>query len=125
MAAAVSDYTPVKVSRTKIKKGKKSLLLKLKPTFDILKWAGQKKIKNKILVGFALEDKNVKANAQKKLKEKNLDMIIANKPEAIGGDYSSLLIKTPFKPWHSLAKASKRTLSEKIISLIEKTENRV
>jgi phosphopantothenoylcysteine decarboxylase/phosphopantothenate--cysteine ligase len=126
MAAAVSDYTPVKVSRTKIKKGKKSLLLKLKPTFDILKWAGQKKIKNKkskiknkILVGFALEDKNVKANAQKKLKEKNLDMIIANKPEAIGGDYSSLLIKTPFKPWQSLAKASKRTLSEKIISLIE------
>jgi phosphopantothenoylcysteine decarboxylase/phosphopantothenate--cysteine ligase len=132
MAAAVSDYTPVKVSRTKIKKGKKSLLLKLKPTFDILKWAGEKKIKNqkskiknKILVGFALEDKNVKANAQKKLKEKNLDMIIANKPEAIGGDYCSLLIKTPFKPWQSLAKASKRTLSEKVISLIEKIENRV
>ena len=75
MAAAVADYTPVKISKTKIKKEKLKISLELEPTVDILKWAGKEKNK-KILVGFALEDKNLRANAEKKLIEKNLDMII-------------------------------------------------
>jgi phosphopantothenoylcysteine synthetase/decarboxylase len=128
MAAAVSDYTPVRVSRTKIKRSKKPLTIELKPTVDILKWAGEKKIKNKILVGFALEDKNIKTKAEKKLKEKNLALIIANKPSAIGEDCSSLLIKTPptlplgrkRRGWLAFQKEPKKLLAEKIIRLIEK-----
>ena len=41
MAAAVSDYAPAKTSKTKIKKRDKALTIKLKPTTDILKWAGR------------------------------------------------------------------------------------
>lgn len=78
MAAAVADYTPIKTSKEKIKKKTNSLVIELKPTVDILKEAGKKKKKKQILVGFALETENEKENALKKLKEKNLDMIVLN-----------------------------------------------
>jgi phosphopantothenoylcysteine decarboxylase/phosphopantothenate--cysteine ligase len=123
MAAAVSDYTPVKYSKTKVKKGKKGLSIKLEPTADILKWAGQQKIKNqkskiKIVVGFALEDKNLRANAEKKLKEKNLDMIIANSPAAISSDKADFDIKTASGRWLRLPSAKKQFLAKKIISIV-------
>ena len=54
--------------------------LSLKPTVDILKEMSQKKKKGQILVGFALETENGVANARRKLKEKNLDLIILNNP---------------------------------------------
>jgi phosphopantothenoylcysteine synthetase/decarboxylase len=125
MAAAVSDYTPVKYSKTKMKKGKKALTIKLKPTADILKWAGKQKLKTqnsklktKIVVGFALEDKNLKANAEKKLKEKNLDMIIANTPASIGSEKTQLFIKPAKSPWQKLKPATKQSVAKKIISLV-------
>ena len=43
MAAAVADYTPARPAGTKIKKTGKSMTIKLKPTTDILKWAGNQK----------------------------------------------------------------------------------
>jgi phosphopantothenoylcysteine synthetase/decarboxylase len=118
MAAAVSDYTPVKYSKTKMKKGKKALTIKLKPTADILKWAGKQKLKTKIVVGFALEDKNLKANAEKKLKEKNLDMIIANTPASIGKDVTALDIKIAAGRWQKLKLTTKQSVAKKIISLV-------
>ena len=121
MAAAVSDYTPIKISKTKIKKENKKLIIKLKPTTDILKWAGKNKKLGQIVVGFALEDKNLRKNAEKKLKNKNLDMIIANRPSAISADSSIVEIKLVRKKWLKLAKASKLTIAKKIIRLIEKT----
>ena len=99
MAAAVSDYKPAVHSKTKIKKEQTVLSLNLKPTQDILKWAGQNKKKGQILVGFALEDKNLLENAKKKLKSKNLDMIVANEPTAIGSDTSTVHIKTTTADW--------------------------
>ncbi|MFQ6036856.1 MAG: phosphopantothenoylcysteine decarboxylase, partial [Sedimentisphaerales bacterium] len=64
MAAAVADYTPVHPAKTKIRKSNKHLTIKLKPTADILKWAGKHKKKNQILVGFALEDKKLRERAE-------------------------------------------------------------
>jgi phosphopantothenoylcysteine decarboxylase/phosphopantothenate--cysteine ligase len=119
MAAAVSDYTPARQAKHKIKKNKESLTIKLKPTIDILKWAGKHKKKNQIIVGFALEEKNLRANAEKKLKEKNLDMIIANTPAAIGSDKASIQIKMPEQKWLKLPQASKTTIAKKIIALIK------
>ena len=119
MAAAVSDYTPVRVAKTKIKKGNKLLTIKLRPTTDILKWAGKHQKKNQIVVGFALEDRNVRARAEKKLKEKNLDMIIANTPAAIGAEKLTVQIKMPDSKWLKLARATKTTLAKKIITLVE------
>jgi len=128
MAAAVSDYTPKSPSGTKIKKDGKSITVKLKPTVDILGWAGkQKKLnsqrakeKRKIVVGFALEDKAVRARAEKKLKDKNLDMIVANSPAAIGADKSNVQIKAANSLWLEFQNATKSATANKIIRLTEK-----
>ena len=127
MAAAVADYTPVCPAKTKIKRGNKALTIKLKPTADILKWAGKhekvksKKAKSKrqIIVGFALEDKAIRTRAERKLKEKNLDMIIANTPAAIGAEKSTVQIKMPDSKWLKLARSTKTTIAQKIITLVE------
>ncbi len=120
MAAAVADYTPSRPAKTKIKKTGKALTIKLKPTTDILKWAGGHKRKNQIVIGFALEDKAVRSCAEKKLNEKNLDMIIANTPAAIGADKSTVQIKTPGSPWSTIENATKVTTAKSIIRLLEK-----
>jgi phosphopantothenoylcysteine decarboxylase/phosphopantothenate--cysteine ligase len=118
MAAAVADYTPAKKSKIKIQKSSKNLVIKLKPTTDILKWAGKNKRKDQLVVGFALEDKNIRLNAEKKLKEKNLDMIIANTPAEIGSDIASVQIKTPARKWLKLPSAGKIAVAKKIIDLL-------
>ena len=120
MAAAVADYTPVRPAKTKIKKEDKFLTIKLKPTTDILKWAGTHKKKRQIVVGFALEDKKLRERAERKLKDKNLDMIIANTPAAVGADRSTVQIKTPDSSWTKIENASKITTAKKIIKMIER-----
>lgn len=77
MSAAVADFRPSKTSSNKIKKGIGSLDLKLEMNVDILSSIKSRKTK---VVGFALETQNELSNAQKKLKEKNLDMIVLNSP---------------------------------------------
>ena len=118
MASAVADYTPAKIYRGKIKKSNADLILRLKPTTDILKWTGTHR-KKQFIVGFALEDRNLRENAEKKLKEKKADMIIANSPAAIGADKSTVHIKTVKSEWIELPKATKSALAKKIISLIK------
>lgn len=77
MAAAVSDYHPVVTAGKKLKRGKEPIELRLEPNPDILKELGGEK-GSKILVGFAAETEDLIANAKTKLREKNLDMIVAN-----------------------------------------------
>ena len=118
MAAAVSDYKPAAISKTKIKKKQTALSLDLKPTRDILKWAGHNKKKGQTLVGFALEDTDILANAKRKLKSKKLDMIIANTPAAIGADTSTLHIKTKTTDWQTYKHISKTTSAKRILNEI-------
>jgi phosphopantothenoylcysteine decarboxylase/phosphopantothenate--cysteine ligase len=120
MAAAVSDYTPFKKSKTKIQKSNKNLLIKLKPAADILNWAGNHKRKNQTVVGFALEDKNLRRNAERKLKEKDLDMIVANTPQAIGSNLTQIHYKTADGKWCKSPLASKQIIAKKLIKAIEK-----
>ncbi len=77
MAAAVSDYKPIKFSEKKIKKDNNELNIKFEKTTDILFELGQNK-KNQILVGFALENNNELSHAKNKLQKKNLDLIVLN-----------------------------------------------
>ena len=131
MAAAVADYTVARPAKNKIKKTNKSLTIKLKPTPDILEWAAKNRIsrgvshcgkkgQNQIVVGFALEDKSLRESAEKKLKVKNLDMIVANSPAAIGADKATVQIKTPDMPWVKLADTTKAGAAKKIIAMAEK-----
>lgn len=76
-AAAVSDYMPIGVSKEKLKKDACEITLKMQQTPDILMTVADKKC-DKIMIGFAAESQNMIENAVKKLKEKNLDFIVAN-----------------------------------------------
>jgi phosphopantothenoylcysteine decarboxylase/phosphopantothenate--cysteine ligase len=119
MAAAVSDYTPVRSARAKIRRGNRVITLKLKPTPDILKWASSHKKPNRVVVGFALEDKNLRSNAERKLRQKNLDMIVANTPAAISSEQSEVFVKTAGKKWLRIARAPKQLVARRLISLIQ------
>ena len=76
MTAAVSDFK-IKTKKNKIKKSNKSINLTLEPNIDILKILTKKK-KNQFICGFALETNNSLENAQKKIVDKKMDMIVLN-----------------------------------------------
>lgn len=79
-AAAPSDFKPDKVSETKIKKisgDDSGMVVKFDKNPDIAAYYGKKKT-NQIIIGFAAETDNMLEYASKKLKEKNLDFIVAN-----------------------------------------------
>ncbi|MCB4791091.1 MAG: phosphopantothenoylcysteine decarboxylase [Elusimicrobia bacterium] len=90
-AAAVSDYRPQREKKDKIKKTKNGLVLKLVKTPDILKTISFKN-RGKVMVGFCLESKNLVNQAIKKLKDKKLDLIVANPVKAIASDKSDVVI---------------------------------
>ncbi|MCS7204705.1 MAG: phosphopantothenoylcysteine decarboxylase [Leptospiraceae bacterium] len=81
MAAAPADYTPADVYTQKIKKSEEEVIIRLKPTIDILKTIGTEKQKNYqklLLVGFAAETNHLEVYAKEKLEKKNIHFICAN-----------------------------------------------
>ena len=118
MAAAVADFRPLTLKSRKIKKEDKLTEIKLTRTDDIL--ASIKK-DGKIIVGFALETDNEKSNAVKKLKAKNLDMIVINsvrdKKSAFEYDTNKIIVihntgKQKLYPLLSKFQAANKILSE-------------
>jgi len=77
MAAAVSDFRPASPLEQKQKDA--SWTLKLTRTEDILESLGGIK-GDRFIIGFAVETENLDRNAQRKLAEKNCDLIVANNP---------------------------------------------
>ncbi len=77
MTAAVADYRPARVAKEKLKKGSGRLVLELDRTVDILSELAPRK-GERFVVGFAAETEKVIANAERKLADKNLDLIVAN-----------------------------------------------
>ena len=76
MAAAISDWKPTVASLEKIKKvGANTLNLELTKTEDVIASINGSEL---IKVGFAAETENLVQNAKIKLKEKNLDLVVAN-----------------------------------------------
>ena len=85
MAAAVSDYRPESISPQKTKKGgPETLSLVRNP--DILASLGKEK-GHRFLVGFAAETENLPAYAAEKLRQKNLDLIVANNVASPGAGF--------------------------------------
>lgn len=120
--AAVADYRPQNVSKSKIKKTKKNLNLKLVCNPDILKELGKKKRKNQVLVGFAAETSGGFKNAFKKLKEKNCDWIVLNqvgkKGTGFGSDFNKVILLARNGMGLGLKKGRKTDLASKIINII-------
>lgn len=76
-AAAVSDYRPRERAAQKLKKTADELTITLSKTKDILKDLGRR-AERPFLVGFAAESQALETHARNKLREKNLDIIVAN-----------------------------------------------
>jgi len=120
MAAAVSDYTPIRPGRTKRKKQPGPWTLTLKPTPDILAWAGRHK-RGRVVVGFALEDRDVLSRAEAKRRAKHADLIVANTPQAIGATESEAWIRSgePDSRWLPV-RGSKDRLARAILRQVER-----
>jgi len=88
MAAAVADYRPARPLTRKMKKGPASLTLALEKTRDILAGLAARKGR-RLVVGFAAETHDVVAEARRKLREKGLDLIVANDVTAPGAGFGS------------------------------------
>lgn len=120
-AAAVADYRPAKQSKSKLKKQNDWLQLELERTEDILKTIGESKGR-RVLVGFAAETDNLLENAQRKLDEKNLDLIVANDVTDPGGVFGSETNVVTFLPRKgdcvSLPRMSKREIANAILDYI-------
>ncbi len=87
-SAAVADYRPKNEVTEKIKKSDENLVIELVKNPDILAWAGQNKLPEQILVGFALETNNLLENSVKKLENKNLNLIVMNSLQDKGAGFS-------------------------------------
>jgi len=87
-AAAVADYRPHIRMDAKIKKREGELSVRLERNPDIIAEIGRKK-GQRILIGFAVETENLMENARTKLKEKNMDIIVANDVTQEGAGFGS------------------------------------
>jgi len=119
--AAVSDYTPVAFSKNKIKKNKNIIVLKLKKNPDIIGYAAKHKGSRKI-IGFALETDNMMEYAKSKLKEKKLDMIVANGVDTISSEKSKPFLIFKCGKIKELKMSSKKYIAKEIINEITETE---
>lgn len=119
-AAAVADYTPADYQSKKIKKSTDSFSLSLTRTPDILKELKHSHA-NLFCVGFAAETDNLLEHAISKLKNKSLDMIIANQvgleDQGFDSDFNAVVI-IGREQTKSFARARKSELARNIIEEI-------
>ena len=127
MTAAVSDFTPENYSEKKIKKeDTEGITVKLKKNPDILSEITSKlrntqsAIRNPIIVGFALETDGIIKNAKKKLREKNLDFIVANSINGFGSNQNKVTIIDKKGNLYDIPQMSKDGVAEIILDKIVK-----
>lgn len=118
LCAAVADYKPAQVSPVKIKKRATQLSLELIPTRDILDSLGRLQNRKFLLVGFAAETDHLEANARKKLREKNCDIIVANDARvAMESDENELLILFRDGDTKKISRAPKKNLARELVKI--------
>ena len=119
--AAVSDYRPSSPAAHKIKKSTERLTLELEKTPDILQEVGSRK-GSRLLVGFAAETRDLKANALQKLEAKNLDLIVGNligAPDSgFAGDTNQVTFFGPDGTVEALAVMSKENAAHRLLDRI-------
>jgi len=121
MCAAVADYKPANVSKNKIKKRGANISLELVPTQDIL--ASLPKDRQYLVVGFAAETENVEANAHKKLREKNCDVVVANdvsrSDSGMESDENEVTVLFRNGENKKISRASKKIVARALIKIFE------
>jgi len=125
LCAAVADYKPSQVSPVKIKKRAHEISLQLVQTRDILESLGQQRNRKFLLVGFAAETDHLEANATKKLREKNCDIIVAN--DAFIGmesDENELLILFRNGETKKISRAPKKILARELVKIFRNSQQK-
>jgi phosphopantothenoylcysteine decarboxylase/phosphopantothenate--cysteine ligase len=118
MAAAVADYRPATRAEHKIKKGHAALALKLERTDDILSsLAGARLVK----VGFAAETERLLEEGQRKLREKDLDLLVANDVSGgavFGADTNHVYVIDRTGQSEEIGPAPKEHVAERILDVL-------
>jgi phosphopantothenoylcysteine decarboxylase/phosphopantothenate--cysteine ligase len=125
LCAAVADYKPVQVSPVKIKKRADGISIELIPTRDILQSLGQRQNRKFLLVGFAAETDHLEANATKKLREKNCDIIVANDARiAMETGENELLILFRDGERKKIPRARKKFLARELVKIFADSQQK-
>lgn len=122
LSAAVADFRPTVRADQKIKKGEGGLTIELTKTYDIASELGKIKKPGQVIVGFALETDNERANAQKKLASKNFDFIVLNSLKDDGAGFGHDTNKVTIIGKNDVSKEfilkSKKEVASDIVNLI-------
>jgi len=129
LAAAVADFKPEAPAPRKLKKHEGAPRIVLVPTRDILASLGAIVTRKFFLAGFAAETENLAAYAQKKLREKRCDAIIANDVSAPGLGFDSeeneAVIFYPDQTSRNFPRSPKRDLARELVNILcERREKR-
>lgn len=122
MAAAVADFTPKDYAADKLKKGNQdNFILDLKRTNDVINKVVKNKDKEQVVVGFAAESKDLIENAEKKLINKGLDMIVANdikNKKIFNQDESEVVVITEEKKI-DISRSAKENIADRIYDMLK------
>lgn len=122
-AAAVADYRPKNTSDEKMKKKDGELTIELERTEDILAFLGSHKKENQFLCGFSMETENMIENSRKKLRDKNLDLIVANNLKQTGAGFgtdTNIVTLLSENDAVELPLMSKEEVADKLLDYIKK-----
>jgi len=117
MAAAVADYAPASPAGRKLKKDAERLSIDLERTTDIFASVDGPRVR----VGFAAETENLIENARRKLADKRLDLVVANRIGAeespFGSDVNRAILIDAERE-EELPLLAKRALAERILDRV-------
>ena len=120
MAAAVSDFKPVRVAAAKLPR-RAGLTLRLRATPDLV--ARLPRRGRQVVAGFALETDRALARAARKLRAKRLDLVLAQQTNGHGGPFG----RQPVRAWlltkrgspQRLGRVSKRAIARALLDKLE------
>ncbi len=126
MAAAVADYAPDKVAASKLRRTDQPIDLRLRPNVDVLKSLGPRR--GLFRVGFAAETEDLRAQAQQKLAQKHLDLMVANQigvdGQGLASDFNAVTIVSPSGVVAEVPRLPKWEVAGRIWDAIDAARNR-
>ena len=118
LTAAVSDYRPSEQIGHKRAKDDEPLQVHLEPTEDICAALCRAKGR-RVVIGFAMDDREGERRAEAKLKRKKCDAIVANGPKNIGSDRVTIRILSRHQGWSEPLSGTKQDIARHVISVLE------
>ena len=128
MCAAVADYKPAKYSAQKLKKNANGACRSILCRHATFSLQSESRIDSFLLVGFAAETENVAANAQKKLREKKCDIIVANdvSTNEYGMESAENEVTIFFRTGETkkISRAQKKNIARELVKIISNTREK-